>query len=197
LSGAAQPREPGRRLFFALWPDEAARGALAEAAREAVGACGGRAVPAQSLHATLAFLGSVPERRLGELGEIARRIAEAFAPESRVILRFDELAHWVGPKILIARCAAESRAARALADVLKRDTRAAGFAPDLKPFHAHVTLARKVARAPAVPMTQPVSWTFDGFALIESRTAAVGAAYSVVQSYLLVRHEKTHTQPQN
>jgi RNA 2',3'-cyclic 3'-phosphodiesterase len=196
LSGA-QPREPGRRLFFALWPEAGARAALAEATREAVGACAARAVPAQSLHATLAFLGSVPERRLGELGEIARRIAGTFVPEAPVVLRFDELAHWVGPKILVALCAAESRAAHALADVLKRETGAAGFTPDLKPFHAHVTLGRKVTRAPVVPMTQPVSWSFDGFALIESRTAALGAAYSVVQSYLLDRREKTHSQPQN
>jgi 2'-5' RNA ligase len=197
LSGAAQPREPSRRLFFALWPDEAARGALARATRAAVGACGGRAVPAQSLHATLAFLGSVPERRLGELAEIARGIAGAFVPESPLVVRFEALAHWVGPKILVALCAAESRAAHSLADALKHATRAAGFAPDLKPFHAHVTLGRKVARAPAVPMTHAVSWTFDGFALIESRTAAHGSAYSVVQSYLLDRREKTHSQPQN
>ena len=197
MSGAARPRETSRRLFFALWPDEAARDALAQASREAVGACGGRAVPAQSLHATLAFLGSVPERRLGELGEIARRIAGAFVPESPVVVRFDELAHWVGPKILVALCAAESRAAHSLAEVLKQKTRAAGFTPDLKPFHAHVTLARKVARAPAVPMTHAVSWCFDGFALIESDTAARGSAYSIVQSYLLVRREKTHSQPQN
>lgn len=197
MSGAAPPREPGRRLFFALWPDEAARGALAQATAAAVSACAARAVPAQNLHATLAFLGSVPERRIGELGEITRRIAASFVPESPVVLRFDELVHWVGPNILVARCAAESRAARSLAEVLKRETRAAGFTPDLKPFHAHVTLGRKVACAPAVPLTHSVSWSFNGFALIESRTAADGSAYSVVQSYLLVRREKTHVQPQN
>ena len=60
-----------------------------------------------------------------------------------------------------------------------------------------MTLARKVARAPAVPMTRAVTWVLDAFALVESRTSAAGAAYSVVQSYLLVKREKPHRQPQN
>lgn len=197
MSGEEPPRAPSRRLFFALWPDEEARGALAEATREAVSACAARAVPAQYLHATLAFLGSVPERRIGELEQIARHVAATFVPESSVTLQFDELAYWVGPKILVALGAAEACAARSLAELLKRETQAASFAPDLKPFHAHVTLARKVARAPGVPMTRPVTWLLDAFALVESSTSAAGAAYSVRQSYLLVRREKAYRQPQN
>ncbi|MFI4879791.1 MAG: RNA 2',3'-cyclic phosphodiesterase [Steroidobacterales bacterium] len=197
MSGAAPPREPARRLFFALWPDEAARAALADAAREAVSACAARAAPAENLHATLAFLGSVPERRIGELQDIAGRVADTFVPELPVTLQFDELAHWAGPKILVALSALENLAAQALAQVLKTAAQAAGFAPDLKAFHAHVTLARKVARAPAVRIARPVTWHFDGFALVESRTSAAGAAYSVVQSYLLVKQEKAHRQTQN
>jgi RNA 2',3'-cyclic 3'-phosphodiesterase len=197
LSSAASPPEPTRRLFFALWPQQAARNALCEAAQQAVSACAGRAVPATNLHATLAFLGSVPERRIAELEGIGRRVADTFAAESPVTVQFDELAHWPRPAILVALSAAEARAAHALAQLLKSATLAAGFAPDLKPFQAHVTLARKVARAPAVPMTRAVTWDLDGFALVESRTSAAGAAYSVVQSYLLVKREKPHRQAQN
>jgi 2'-5' RNA ligase len=197
LSTTAAPKEPGRRLFFALWPDATARAALAAATREAVSASAARAVPPQNLHATLAFLGSVPERRIAELEDIARRVAGSFVPPCPMLLQFDELAHWAGPKILVARCAAESPAAHSLATLLKTATEAAGFAPDLKPFHAHVTVARKVDRAPAVALTPAVQWRFDAFALIESRTAAEGAAYSVRQSYLLVKQEKAPTQAQN
>jgi 2'-5' RNA ligase len=197
LSAPARPKEPSRRLFFALWPDAAARAALAAATREAVSASAASAVPPQNLHATLAFLGSVPERRIAELEGLARRVAQSFVPQCPVMLQFDELAHWGGPKILVALCAAESPAARSLADFLKTESQAAGFAPDLKPFHSHVTLARKVERAPGVAMTRAVRWRFDTFALIESRTGADGAAYSVRQSYLLVKREKAHTQAQN
>ena len=192
-----QPREPTRRLFFALWPDEGARAALIAASGAAVSASAARAVPAGNLHATLAFLGSVPQRRIGELEDVARRVAGTLVPESPLVLHFDELAHWAGPRILVALCAAESRGAHALAQLLKTETQAAGFAPDLKPFHAHVTLGRKVGRAPAVPMAHAVKWSFDGFALVESRTTAEGAAYSVTQSYLLVKREKAHRQAQN
>lgn len=197
MSTAAAPREPTRRLFFALWPPQAARDALCQATQQAVSACAGRAVPAHNLHATLAFLGSVPERRIGELEGIARHVADTLVPEAPVTVQFEELAHWARPAILVALSAAEAQAAHALAHLLKSATLAAGFAPDLKPFHAHVTLARKVGRAPAVPMTRAVSWVLDAFALVESRTSAAGAAYSVVQSYLLVNREKPHRQAQN
>ncbi len=93
-------------------------------------------MPAQYLHATLAFLGSVPEPRTGELGDIGGRIADTFAPEFPVTLQFDELAHWARPKILVALSALENPAAQALAQILKTATQAAGFAPDLKAFHA-------------------------------------------------------------
>ncbi len=197
MSAPARPIEPSRRLFFALWPDAAARAALAAATREAVSASAASAVPPQNLHATLAFLGSVPERRIAELEGLARRVAQSFVPQCPVMLQFDELAHWGGPKIHFALCAVESPAACSLAQLLKTETEAAGFAPDLNPFHAHVTVARKVDRAPGVAMTRALQWRFDAFALIESRTAADGAAYSVRQSYLLVKHEKAHTQAQN
>jgi len=190
--------EPARRLFFALWPDAAARAALAAAARPAVAAAGGRAIPASNLHATLAFLGSVPERRLGELREIGARIASGGFPRAPPLrLHFDEVAHWARPQILVALSAAESPAAHALAGQLKSATHAAGFSPDLKPFQAHVTLARKVSRAPAAPLAQRVSWSFAGFALIESRTDARGATYSVVESFLLVARHNPHGEPRN
>jgi 2'-5' RNA ligase len=189
---------PARRLFFALWPDAAARAALAAAARPAVAAAGGRGIPESNLHATLAFLGSVPERRLGELREIGARVASGGLPRAPPLqLHFDEVAHWARAQILVALSAAESPAAHALADQLKSATRAAGFSPDLKPFQAHVTLARKVSRAAAAPLAHRVSWSFAGFALIESRTDARGAAYSVVESFLLVAGHNPHGEPRN
>jgi RNA 2',3'-cyclic 3'-phosphodiesterase len=190
--------EPARRLFFALWPDAAARAELAAAARAAIVAAGGRAVPESNLHATLAFLGSVPEPRLGELREIAARVACGHGAGARPLrLHFDEVAHWARPQILVAVSAVESPAAHALAGELKSATHAAGFSPDLKPFQAHVTLARKVSRAAAAPLAHRVSWSFGGFALVESRTDARGAAYSVVESFLLVAGQNSHGEPRN
>jgi 2'-5' RNA ligase len=189
--------EPTRRLFFALWPDAEQRGALHSATRKSVRSCGGRAVPEQSLHVTLVFLGAVPEGRVPELDRIARRVADAFpAAAPPLLLTFDRLAHWARPQILCALGTEEPAAdtaapsAPALSATLKNETAAAGFSPDLKPFRAHVTVARKVAHAPAALALQPVRWRFDAFALIESRTDPAGPVYSVIESYLLVKAEK-------
>ena len=202
---APPAREPTRRLFFALWPDAEQRGALHSATRKSVKSCGGRPVPVQSLHVTLAFLGSVPEGRVPELDRIARRVADAFpAAAQPPLLTFDRLAHWARPQILCAlgteepgavQAPAEPRdadaaGAPALSASLKNETAAAGFSPDLKPFRAHVTVARKVAHAPAALALQPVLWRFEAFALIESRTDPAGPVYSVIESYLLVKAEK-------
>jgi len=89
--------------------------------------------------------------------------------------------------VLVALAREEPRA-QALAARLKELTVAAGFRPDLKLFHAHVTVAREVEHAcAAAPRLRPVEWRCDGFALIDSRTEAAGPVYSVIESYPLVK----------
>jgi len=164
-------------------------------------------VPVPSLHVTLAFLGGVPEGRVPELDRIARRVADAFpAAGQPLLVSFDRLAYWARPQILCALGTGELEAAQAVGEpreadaagapalsaTLKSETAAAGFSPDLKPFRAHVTVARKVAQAPSELALQPVLWRFDAFALIESRTDPAGPIYSVIESYLLVKAEKVH-----
>jgi RNA 2',3'-cyclic 3'-phosphodiesterase len=185
-------------VFFALWPDSGQRAELVHATRKAVRSSGGRPVPEESLHLTLAFLGSVPERRVTELHAIARRVAQAAAASGApILLSFDRLVHWTKPRIL---CALDSEAltgAPALAESLKSETHAAGFSPDLKPFHAHVTVARKVAHAHPTQPLPPILWGFDAFALVESRTEPSGPVYSVIDSYPLIRTDKARDQGRN
>jgi RNA 2',3'-cyclic 3'-phosphodiesterase len=188
LSGDARPLTS--RLFFALWPDEPQREALAQAAAKAVRSCGGRAVPAANLHITLAFIGSVPRPRVTELGAIARQVAARCAQEGPLTLHFERLAHWTRPQILCALASEASAGAHALALALKDATAAAGFAPDLKPFQAHVTVARKVLHAPRRPALRALAWCFDAFALVDSRTESGGPVYSVIESYPLAKAQK-------
>lgn len=189
---ALAPREPTRRLFFALWPSEALQSAFTHAIRKAVRACGGRPVPAHNLHVTLAFLGSVPERRIPELRLIADQVAATFPPEATPLrLTFDRIEHWKKAHIICAIAEAQSEGAAApvdsLAGTLKKEALGAGFAPDLKPFQAHVTVARKVARPPRSLDMPSVLWSFTDFALVESRTEAAGALYSVIDLWTLGR----------
>ena len=189
----AAPRAHTRRLFFGVWPDPAERAALAASAGAAVAASGGRAVPAENLHLTLLFLGSTAPERIAALEGLARRVAQA-APEVALELSFDALAWWRQPRILCALTPEPPAALVTLAAALRDAAVAAGFSPDLKPFRAHVTVARKVARAPAQLALDSVTWRHRTLALIESRTGVAGPVYSVLESWLLGKAEKVRTQ---
>jgi RNA 2',3'-cyclic 3'-phosphodiesterase len=188
-------RAPARRLFFALWATAEERRALSAAAAAAVGTSGGRAVPEENLHVTLAFLGQVPPTRTAELAALAHRVGTNGAlAGTPLVLQFERLAYWHAPQILVALSTAGAGPAAALAAALQREASAAGFLPDLKPFRAHVTVARKVTHAAASTPLPSVSWKCAEFVLVESRTVATGSVYSVLESYLLGKREKLRTQ---
>ena len=182
--------EPAKRLFFALWPTEAQRNALAGATLDTVRSGGGRPVPSLSLHTTLNFLGSVPERRIQDLSSIARRVAGASAVGAApLLLEFDHIEYWKKPRILCVVAQGESPQVLALADALAKEAVGAGFNPDLKPFRPHVTLARKVSHPIPTTNMDPVVWRLTEFALVESRTEPGGSAYRVLASFPWRSHE--------
>jgi len=187
--------EPTRRLFFALWPDEPLRAALVHATRKAVRHSGGRPVAEHNLHTTLLFLGSVAESRVPEVVAIGARAAVGTLvarDDSSPGIIFDRIGLFQKAHVLVATPGASSGSghlvANALVGSLQRETSDAGFAPDLKPFRPHVTLARKVAFLKTVLRMEPVEWRFTGFALVESRTDPDGPVYTVLQPYLLESH---------
>jgi 2'-5' RNA ligase len=177
------PREHCERLFFALWPDDSQRERLAHATAKAVTRCGGRPVAVAGLHVTLAFLGSVPVRRIPEVGVVAQRVSDGLAEP--LTLSFDHLEHWAKPQVLCAASSEPSSSVAELARSLQKLTLEAGFTPDLRPFREHLTLARKVRYPTQAAPIRPVHWTVGGFALVASRTESAGPVYSIVESYLL------------
>jgi 2'-5' RNA ligase len=177
---------PTRRLFFGFWPTEAQRTEFEHAARKAVRACGGRHVPVENLHATVLFLGSVLESKLSVLTAIAARAAAQAQPLDLV---FDQVEFWEKPRVLVATTSAASAAGNALAEALnrtlERETSRAGMHSDVKPFHAHVTLARKVGRVTHELAMHPVAWRLNELALIDSRIGPEGSVYTVLESFPL------------
>ncbi|MBS0364409.1 MAG: RNA 2',3'-cyclic phosphodiesterase [Proteobacteria bacterium] len=185
-----------RRLFFALLPDEPQRRAFVAAVHGSAGRSGGRSVPWQNLHLTLAFLGRVPKARVPELMRLAHAVA-ANQAGGAVEFGFAELAYWPRPAVLhaparpLAGAAAGFERLLRLAEALRSTTGAGGFSPDLKPFHPHVTVARKVPPAPdartlAAPALADVAWRCGSFALMQIAHRGEGALYSTVGSWLLV-----------
>jgi 2'-5' RNA ligase len=187
-----QPREGTRRLFFALWPTNAERQALAAATQAQIAAAQGRAVPLANLHVTLAFLGDVAAARLGELADLGREVAASWKGPSPIELSFERLACWRRPQLLCVLERAPGESAALLAEALKSAALAAGFAPDLKPFRAHVTVARKVVQPRSAAPIETVTWESAAFALVESRSGAAGPLYSVLESQLLGKSKKVH-----
>jgi 2'-5' RNA ligase len=182
---------PDPRLFFALWPDEAMQAALAGAVsaivREAVEVDGGRAVPAKNFHLTLAFLGAVPLGRVDVLMNVAARCAEAFSGDP-LSITLDTVEHWRKPQVLVATSSRSVPDAIDLASALTRSLTEETFVPDLKPFHAHATFARKVRRVTRdIQMPAPVHWSFTHLHLIESRSGADSSAYSSVEKWALYK----------
>lgn len=176
------------RLFFALQPTEVQSAWLVASVAPFVKELGGLEVPATNLHATLCFVGAVPEDKLAAL-----RAAAAAVRSPRVELNFDALDYWEKPGILCAT-AEESATARDLSVAIDAAVRAAGFTPDTKPFRAHLTLARKVKKSVAKEHTWPralenLRMRCDEFVLMSSRREEGRSIYSAVESWPLYADE--------
>ena len=100
------------------------------------------------------------------------------------------LEFWRKPGILAAVTAGETPELDALAGAVRSAALAAGFRPDLKPFRAHVTVARKVrgGAAAALPFV-PVSFRCERLALVQSTLHPGGSLYSVLDSRALGKSE--------
>ena len=174
------------RLFFALWPDDEVRAALARA-MPVVGP-GGRVIPVENLHATLAFIGSTDIARLEALMALAAEIRGG-----SFVLSLDRYEIW--ERALVALVAQQlPTELQRLAEQLRERLASAGFPTDARPYRAHVTLIRERRRgsrreglvtegATAHPVSIP--WRVDEFALVRSHTGARGSRYEVLQRWPL------------
>lgn len=164
--------EASRRLFLALWPDEAVAAALEAASLEAHRLWGGRRMRRDTLHLTLAFIGDVPEARLPGLVDALGAVAgEAF------LLHLDQLGYWRHNRIVWAGCTERPAALDRLVADLRGSLAALGLPADATPFVPHVSLLRKASQATASPALGPIEWPVAGFVLMESCRSEAGAHY--------------------
>jgi len=169
-----------QRLFFAIWPDDTVRDQLARLAAKSLKRRG-RTIPAENLHLTLAFLGPVaPE---------VRRCAEAVGDGIRAApftLEFTHLGHFPRPRVVWTGCDQTPEALIVLVNQLREGLKSCGIKPEVRPYRAHLTLARKasVERDFGEPHT-PIAWGVDSFHLVESKTLSDGAVYKIVRTWSL------------
>lgn len=184
MSGALSPEGPRaerqHRLFFASWPGEGLRSALAPHIRALQPAGVGRAQRPDQWHVTLEFLGSVPASRLAAAREAAAQVRGA-----PCTIVFDAVEFWRRPEVLTLVARELPPPLEGLVTQLRAALAAQGFEPESRPFRAHMTLARKVAQPVSPVKFEPLTWPVTDFALVESITDRSGSVYTPLASWNL------------
>ncbi len=186
-----------RRLFVALEPPEAVRRRIAAAAeriRRAAGSAAGevRWVPDENVHLTIQFLGAVPEERVEAVGAaIAAAAAAAGArPIPLEVKGAGGFPNSRRPRVVWLGIAGEVDALAALAADLGKRLTPLGFAPEARPFAAHLTLgrARDSRGAPglggalaAAAEEEGIAWRAAELVLFESHLSPRGPRYEPVR----------------
>lgn len=168
------------RLFFALWPDADLRWRLQAAADSIAFDAGVRRVPRANLHLTLHFIGNVYFDEMACMQRQARQVeAEAFQ------LEIDGQGIFSKPAVGWLGCSSVPDGLRQLHRQLGSRLQSCGFLPESRPYHPHVTVARKLESLNAEASFSPIAWPVKEFALVEVQSVANGVRYRVVESYPL------------
>ncbi len=176
----ARQAQPSVRAFFALWPSDAERDTLCAWAQACHAASGGRLVPRENLHVTVAFLGDVERSRLAELGPIAERsTAAAFE------LVLDRIGYWPHNRIVHAGAALTPAALTMLYETLTLGLAQAGFHTEARAYRPHVTLLRDARGAPAATGVEPLAWRVDALVLAASARSQGRQLYRPLQRWTL------------
>lgn len=166
-----------QRLFFALWPDDAIRSALA-AASQNLPIKTGRHVPPHNLHITLVFLGSVSSVTRARIEQAAEPIS---IPAFDLVL--DKLGWWPRPQVVWLGASAIPEPLRELVTGMSEEVRRYGLKLDERPYRPHVTLKRKINRLPELGAVDPITWNVRSFSLVQSQSAPSGVIYQVLRSW--------------
>jgi 2'-5' RNA ligase len=160
------------RLFLALWPDPAVRGALCGWRDAWTWPRGAAPVATGKLHLTLHFLGDQPSERVPGL---LAGLAVPFSP-----FRFDLGMPKVWPHgIAVLEPFAEPDELLQLHADLASALRALGLVPEARKFRPHVTMARRAGKALPPTDWPPLAWDIAGYTLVES----LGGTYTVLKHY--------------
>lgn len=147
-----------------------------------------RAVPVESLHVTLAFLGSLPE---GEIPALCEAVTGCVAPESGAVAGLSLAAPlWLPrrrPRVLSVGVEdRDGTLARLQERVAARLADGGWYTPEARPYLPHVTAARVRGREPGAaaltgmelaPLDAPATFAGEAVALYRSHLGGSGARY--------------------
>ncbi|MEP7327961.1 MAG: RNA 2',3'-cyclic phosphodiesterase [Betaproteobacteria bacterium] len=167
-------------MFYALVPDAGVRLAFDELARTVARRVRGRAVSAEHLHLTMAFLGEVPAASVHVLHTIG-----AGLPPAGAVLNFDTLGAWRASGVAWAAPSVVPPPIVALHAALATALTDAGFVLEARAFRAHVTLARRCIQPQPRTRCEPLRWRVDRWCLVSSELRPEGPLYREVATWPL------------
>ena len=142
---------------------------------------GGRIVPRENLHVTLAFLGSRPSGELPAILDVLGRAAADSEP-----VRFDVTGYRETRSVGMLTLDDEGGAAAGLARRLHDDLEQLGvYRREARPWLPHVTVLRFRERPRLRPEAPSLGWVSSNAAAFLSRLHPSGARYEVHDSFRL------------
>ena len=177
---AAASKSDRARLFFALWPDETVRAALAAIAREAQAECGGRAITPRNVHLTLFFVGSFELAGIPALEKAAGSLRT-----TGFELVLDRLGYWPHNRIVWLGSTHNPPPLAALATDLRSALGREGIQGEERPYVPHVTLVRNAGVKPAPRRIAPCRWEIRELVLAQSVPSTDGVRYEVMRQWPL------------
>jgi len=171
--------ESTRRLFFALWPDNPVRTRCDWYVSSILGKRT-RRIPADKLHLTLAFAGSVND----EVSRCLEAQADAMLL-SPFQLTIDHLGYWHRKRLLWMGPRHIPDGLWALVQALRDAFDVCGLPVERRPYQAHMTLARKFSASLPPAEAPAIDWDVGSFCLVQSVNTDNGVSYRVLRCWTL------------
>lgn len=173
------------RVFFAIWPKDAAWRQLCDLSEKLELVCGGRRTRAESIHLTLIFLGEMETSQLDALCLAANTVkGRAFN------FIVDGVRYWKFNRVVYAGTGEVPLELFDLVDSLHDTLSANGFSFDHRAFTPHITLVRKVQRyvlpKPLISLVEPIVWPVSEWILVKSEQASDRSVYTPIGRWPLV-----------
>lgn len=164
------------RLFFALWPGAQLQVQLLH--WQKMVATTDKAVPKDSLHLTLAFLGDTPTETEECLVQRASELQHA-----PFEFTLDHFGYFDRPQILWLGPQNTPSSLSLLHEKITSIIQACGLTPPAETFKPHVTLSRKGQRPDTIARTPSLNWRVDRFCLVKSQLTEQGSEYRILKTF--------------
>ena len=175
-----RPPKTKKRLFLALWPDEAVRQKLSALLQnsDSLLLASGSPVKAENLHLTLLFLGDVSHADTINL--VTALDSVSLNPFTLSVNRWG---HFAKPGILWLGVTEIPDALKQLYKQLQILVPKTVKGVSTKDFKPHITIIRNINYLPEVIDFKSIKWEINGFSLVESKLRPEGVEYTVLHQW--------------